>query len=36
MYDETALSEIVNGAASKISNAKAVIENVGRNVNCSV
>lgn len=30
------LFEDVNAAASKISNAKAVIDNVGRNVNCSV
>lgn len=30
------LREVVNSAASNISNAKAVIENVGRNVNCSV
>lgn len=30
------LFEDVNAAASKISNAKAVIDNVGRKVNCSV
>ena len=30
------LNEDVNAAASKISNAKAVIDNVGRKVNCSV
>ena len=30
------LFEDVNAAASKISNAKAVIDNVGRKVNCSI
>ena len=30
------LSEDVNAVISKISNAKAVIDNVGRKVNCSV